>query len=183
MYRVCYMFRPTYRSSSGVFPKTQTNFLELGCSNVDPYYAVGCFYLANITSENVNNFVCKVLMLQNCYKWLGINKTYYLLTECVLRIDINVKSEIKRKNEFVIYSHVELNVLVLSRFLYKNDHVEYSCLWPVSVLRLQDKVRNPHPDALPPHPQVWLSYPVNTKEAEWLYLTPWFIETGSVQNI
>jgi hypothetical protein len=53
--------------------KTQTNFLELGCSNVDPYYAVGSYYLANITSDNVNNFVCKILMLQDCYKWLGIN--------------------------------------------------------------------------------------------------------------
>jgi hypothetical protein len=48
--------------------KTQTKFLELGCPNMDPYYAVGsCYYLANVPFNNVNKCVCKVLMLQDYY--------------------------------------------------------------------------------------------------------------------
>jgi hypothetical protein len=72
--------------------KTHTNIFYLGSSNVDPYYAVGSYYyLAYILLDNVNNFVCKVLILQDFYKWLGINKTYQFVIKCVLRIDINVK--------------------------------------------------------------------------------------------
>jgi hypothetical protein len=47
------MFRLIYRSSSGIFYKN-TNFLELGCPNMDQYYAVGsCYYLANIALDNI----------------------------------------------------------------------------------------------------------------------------------
>jgi hypothetical protein len=79
------MFRPIYRSSSGMFHKTQTKFLELGCPNMDLYYAVGsCYYLANIHLNNAYKYVCKVLMLEDCYCWLKLvtlecNKIYYLL--------------------------------------------------------------------------------------------------------
>jgi hypothetical protein len=52
------MFRPIYRSSSGMFHKKQTKFLELGSPNMDPYYGVGCcYYLANLPLDDVNRGV------------------------------------------------------------------------------------------------------------------------------
>jgi hypothetical protein len=40
----------------------QTKFLELGCPNMGPYYAVGsCYYLANVPLDNINKYVCRVL--------------------------------------------------------------------------------------------------------------------------
>jgi hypothetical protein len=38
-------------------------------------------------------------------------------------------------------------------------YVKYSCLWPVSVLRLQDKIRNSTRGP-------WFSYPASTKAIE-----------------
>jgi hypothetical protein len=56
---VCCMFRPIYRSSSGMFHKN-TKFLELGCLNIDPYYTVrNCYYLANIRLDNIKNVFAK----------------------------------------------------------------------------------------------------------------------------
>jgi hypothetical protein len=76
------MFRPIYRFQK---KKNHYFFLELGCPNLDPYYeADSCYYQANISLDNVNKCVCKVLTLRCCYYWLklfilGINKMYYLL--------------------------------------------------------------------------------------------------------
>jgi hypothetical protein len=74
VYATCFDLLVCHHQACSI--KTQTHILELDCSNVDPYYEVGSYYLVYMPSDNVNNFVCKVLMLQDCYKWLGNNKMY-----------------------------------------------------------------------------------------------------------